>query len=515
MPGPSVPGARSSVFGRLDRRVPLWLRLVCGVLVLVAIALGVTGYAGTTLLRRHLVAKTGDELRLAAPRAERALVANGRGVPPSAHGVPSAFGAYLIGPGGRVLEHSDPALTDERPDLPDLTGARPVPLLRPFSVDGTGRSRWLLLVRPVRQPAGGHVVVAESLAEVDATVRQLALINLSAGLAVLAALAVACFWLVRLSLHPVRSIQTTAQRIAAGELSVRVPDHGNRTEVGRLATAVNGMLARIATALADRAASEAAARRSEAQMRRFAADASHELRTPITTIRGYAELYRQQRDRMPAEEADRIVGRIEDQARRMGGLVDDLLLLAHLDQRRPLATDPVDLTSLAADVVLDTDTLNPDHPVELVALGPGGRAGTGAEEPGPIEVIGDAERLRQVVANLVGNAVKHTPAGTSIRVGVGRGSGAEAGTAVLSVADDGPGMAPELADRAFERFFRAEPARAASGGGAGLGLAIVGAIVEAHRGTVTLDTAPGRGVEIRLTLPIRGGQPPGETRPDS
>jgi two-component system OmpR family sensor kinase len=120
-----------------------------------------------------------------------------------------------------------------------------------------------------------------------------------------------------------------------------------------------------------------------------------------------------------------------------------------------------------------------------------------------------------VVANLVGNAVKHTPAGTSIRVGVGRGSGAEAGTAVLSVADDGPGMAPELADRAFERFFRAEPARAASGGGAGLGLAIVGAIVEAHRGTVTLDTAPGRGVEIRLTLPIRGGQPPGETRPDS
>ena len=491
-----MPGRRRFL-GRLDRRVPLWLRLVCGVLVLVAIALGVTGYAGTALLRRHLVVKTGDELRLAAPRAERALIADGRIEPPP-HGLPSAFGAYLVGPDGRVIEHSDPALTDDRPYLPDLTKGD-VPLLRPFQASGTQRSRWLLLVRPAHAPPGGHVVVAESLAEVDATVRQLALINVGAGLAVLGALAIACFWLVRLSLRPVRTIQTTAQRIAAGELSVRVPDRGDSTEIGQLGTAVNGMLARIATALADRAASESAARRSEAQMRRFAADASHELRTPITTIRGYAELYRQRHEQMTPAEADRMVGRIEYQAERMGALVDDLLLLAHLDQRRPLATDRVDLTSLAADIVLDTQTLNPDHPAELVALG--------EDDAEPVEVIGDAERLRQAVSNLVANAVRHTPAGTSIRVGVGRGTGVARESAVLVVADDGPGMSPDLAERAFERFFRAEPARAAAGGGAGLGLAIVGAIVEAHHGTVTLNTAAGGGVEVRLTLPMQPAPP--------
>ncbi|GAA4217856.1 sensor histidine kinase [Actinocatenispora rupis] len=482
------------LFGRLDRRVPLWLRLVTGVLVLVTATLLVTGYAGSTLLRRHLVAKTGDELRLAAPRAELALIRDGRIDSPPAHGVPSAFGAYLIGPGGRVLERSDPSVTNDRPDLPDFRTDRP-PLFRPFRVDGTGRSDWLLLVRPVRQPAGGHVVVAESLAEVDATVRQLELINFFAGIAALAALAIACFWLVRLSLRPVRTIETTAGRIAAGELSQRVPDRGDSTEVGRLGTAVNGMLGRIQTALDDRAESAAEARRSEERMRRFAADASHELRTPITTIRGYAEMYRQQRATMPPDEATRIVGRIEETASRMGGLVDDLLLLAHLDQRRPLARDRVDLTSVAADVALDARALHPDHPVDLIAIG--------ARDAGPVTVTGDEQRLRQVVSNLVGNALKHTPAGTTIEVGVGTETG-PTGTsrAVLAVRDGGPGMTEMEAARAFERFYRADPARARAGGGAGLGLAIVGAIVDAHGGTVELTSVAGGGTTVRVTLPM-------------
>ncbi|MGA8114412.1 MAG: HAMP domain-containing sensor histidine kinase, partial [Actinocatenispora sp.] len=461
----------AAVLQRVDRRVPLWLRLVTGVLLLVTATLLVTGYAGSSLLRRHLIDKTGDELRLAAPRAQRALIINGRADPPPEHGVPSSFGVYLIGPDGSVLERSDPSFTADRPVLPDFAdGLRRLPVLRPFTVNGTGRADWLVLIRPVHTPRGGYLLVGESLDEVDSTVRQLALINAGAGLAALGALAVACFWLVRLSLRPVHAIQTTAQHIAAGDLSQRVPDRGTRTEIGQLGNAVNGMLTRIATALSDRAASEAAARRSETQMRRFAADASHELRTPITTIRGYAELYRQQRAAMSDEDADRIVGRIEDQARRMGGLVDDLLLLAHLDQQRPLRRDRVDLTSLVADVVLDIETLVTDHPVELVALETVGEAG-------PIVVTGDAERLRQVVSNLISNAVRHTPAGTAIAVGVGVTRRAGDPAAVLEVRDEGPGMTAEQAAHAFERFYRADPARARSGGGAGLGLAIVGAIV--------------------------------------
>ncbi len=480
--------------------MPLWLRLVIGVLLLAMITLLVTGYTGSRLLRSYLVDKTGDELRLAAPRAERALIHDGRADPPPLHGVPSTFGAYLIGPDGRMLERSDASIAPDRPELPDLTAVHRMPLDRPFTIGGTGRSGWLMVIHPVRAPYGGYLIVTESLAEVDSTVRQLELINGVAGLAALAALAVACHWLIRLSLRPVHAIESTARRIADGELGHRVPERGTRTEIGRLGTAVNGMLARISAALADRAASEAAARRSEAQLRQFAADASHELRTPITTIRGYAELYRQQRSAMSAGEADRIVGRIEDQARRMGGLVDDLLLLAHLDQRRPLARDRVDLTSLVADVVLDNQTLATDHPVQLVAL-PGGD-GTGHSEAGPIEVTGDAERLRQVVSNLISNAVKHTPPGTAISVGMGVADSPFGRAALLTVSDEGPGLTGQQAAHAFERFYRADPARARSGGGAGLGLAIVGAIVAAHGGTVELDTSPGAGVTVRIRLPI-------------
>ncbi len=495
----------AAVLQHLDQRVPLWLRLVVGVLLLVMITLLVAGYTGSGLLRRYLVDKTGDELRLAAPRAERALIHNGRADPPPLHGVPSTFGAYLFGPDGRMLERSDATIAPDRPELPKLGAAHHVPLDQPFTIGGTGRSGWLVVIHPVRAPYGGYLVVTEGLAEVDSTVRQLELINGIAGLAALAVLAVACYWLIRLSLRPVHAIESTAQHIAAGELGHRVPERGTRTEIGRLGTAVNGMLARISAALDDRAASAAAARRSEAQLRQFAADASHELRTPITTIRGYAELYRQQRSAMTDVEADRIVGRIEDQARRMGGLVDDLLLLADLDQRRPLSRDRVDLTSLVADVVLDNQTLAADHPVQLVALDDG--AGTGQRdadrtETGPIEVTGDAERLRQAVSNLISNAVKHTPPGTAISVGMGVTDTPAGRLALLTVSDNGPGLTSQQAEHAFERFYRADPARARAGGGAGLGLAIVGAIVAAHNGTVALDTSPDRGVAVCIRLPI-------------
>jgi two-component system OmpR family sensor kinase len=482
----------------LDRRVPLSVRLVAGVLVLVAVTLLAIGYAGARELDGYLRDKADEELQLISARAERLVTNDNNTLQQPNAGLPTGYVAYLVDPDGRVLRTARSSFdADTRsPNVPlQLAGLSGAPHHRPVEVAGTRGSRWLVLVRPAQRTTGDYLVVGENLAPLTGTVNRLVLIELTAGIAALAALAVACYWLVRLSIRPLRMVEMTAEKIAAGDLTRRVPDRGTRTEIGRLGGAVNGMLARIETALGHQAASETAARRSADQLRRFAADASHELRTPITTIRGYAEMYRQQRASIPAEEADRLVGRIEDQSRRMGGLVDDLLLLAHLDQRRPLRRDPVDLTSLAADVVLDIQTLS-DHPVELVA--PDGDPGADTD---PVTVTGDAERLRQVVTNLVSNAVKHTPVGTPIEVAVGPATMAGRPAAVLEVRDAGPGMTAEQASHAFERFYRADPTRAAIGGGAGLGLAIVAAIVAAHDGSVDLRTAPGAGTRIRVMLP--------------
>jgi two-component system OmpR family sensor kinase len=253
------------------------------------------------------------------------------------------------------------------------------------------------------------------------------------------------------------------------------------------------MLAKIETAFAQRAASEQAARSSEERMRRFVADASHELRTPLTAIRGFAELYRQGAVSDEAEIA-RLMRRIEDEAKRMGLLVDDLLLLARLDQERPLARAPVDLLALAGDAVHDTRALAPDRPVRLEV---------GATDPPPV-VIGDEARLRQVLTNLLANAVRHTPPGTPVTVTVGTGPSARTGAraVILTVADEGPGLAPDAAARVFERFYRADAARNRRDGGTGLGLAIVAALVAGHGGAVDVHSEPGAGACFRVELPL-------------
>jgi two-component system OmpR family sensor kinase len=242
------------------------------------------------------------------------------------------------------------------------------------------------------------------------------------------------------------------------------------------------MLGEIETAFRAREDSEREARASEARMRRFAADASHELRTPLTAIRGFAELYRQ-----GGGDPAHVIGRIESHATRMGLLVDDLLLLARLDQQRPLERRPVDLLTLAGDAVQDAAATVDDHPVRLHAM---------ADQP-PV-VLGDESRLRQVVGNLLSNAVRHTPAGTEVSVTVRVSDGA----AVLEVADTGPGLAPDDAARVFERFFRTDPARTRAAGGSGLGLSIVQALVAAHGGEVLLHTAPGAGARFEVRLPL-------------
>jgi two-component system OmpR family sensor kinase len=312
---------------------------------------------------------------------------------------------------------------------------------------------------------------------------------------VLLLLAALAAWVVRLGLAPLTAMERTAQQISAGDLSRRVDDVDPHTEAGRLGIAFNAMLGQIESALAARTA-------SEQRLRQFLADASHELRTPLTTIRGFAELYRQGAAQQP-EQAEKVVRRIEEVAARMGLLVEDLLLLARLDQQRPLARQPVDLLSLAGDAVHDARLLAPARTVDL------------SVQPGAaFLVIGDEPRLRQVIGNLMSNALTHTPDGTPIEVSIGSGTldprlPDSPPAVTLDVTDHGPGMTPEQAHRVFERFYRTDQARTRATGGSGLGLAIVNALVSAHGGVASVRTAPGKGATFRIALPLapeaRGG----------
>ena len=262
-----------------------------------------------------------------------------------------------------------------------------------------------------------------------------------------------------------------------------MPSGPEHTEVGRLSAALNGMLAQIEQAFGAQSA-------SEARMRRFVADASHELRTPLATIRGYGELYRMGA-LTTTDQVDDTLRRIEQSATRMGALVEDLLALARLDEGRPMRTGPVDLTVLAADAVSDLHALDPSRSTRLVPL-VDGAAGA------PCVVVGEESRLRQVLANLVGNTVQHTPPGTPVEIAVGM---LPTGEGALEVRDHGPGIDPEHAARVFERFYRVDASRGRDSGGAGLGMAIVAAIVEAHAGSVHLSQTPGGGTTVRVTLP--------------
>jgi two-component system OmpR family sensor kinase len=303
---------------------------------------------------------------------------------------------------------------------------------------------------------------------------------------ILLALAGVAWWVVRLGLRPLDRMGETAGAIAAGDLSRRVEPADEKTEVGRLGLSLNSMLGQIEGAFAERTA-------SETRLRRFVADASHELRTPLTSIRGYAELFRRGASTRPDDLA-KTMRRIEEAAARMGVLVDDLLLLARLDQGRPLEHGPVDLTRLVAAAVDDLRATSPERPVTY-------------ESDGAIVVNGDEFRLRQVLANLLENARTHTPPSTPVEVRVAK-SGDDA---IIEVRDHGPGMSAEDAARAFERFWRSDPSRTRSSGGAGLGLAIVAAIIEAHGGHAEVETAPAEGATFRVYIPLTGPPPAVDT----
>jgi two-component system, OmpR family, sensor kinase len=396
----------------------------------------------------------------------------------------------------------------------------------------SGNDTWRVIAGPVSyqlatdtgpQQVTGTLIVGIDLGNINATVGRLVGAELIVGLIILVILGIATIAVVRANLRPLVDIEETAGEIADGHLNRRVPERDPRTEIGSLGRSLNTMLSQIEAAFHAREESEAAAHHSEERMRRFVADAGHELRTPLTAIRGFAEYYRQRgglvphwdrkdsaaasRSGLTPDDLDRIMQRLEKEAARMGLLVEDLLLLARLDQQRPLARQPIDLLSLAADAVHDARLLAPSRTIDL------------SVQPGAAYlVIGDEPRLRQVIGNLMSNALTHTPDGTPIEVSIGSGTvdprvPDSPPAAILDVTDHGPGMTPEQAHRAFERFYRADQARTRATGGSGLGLAIVNSLVAAHGGDASVRTEPGQGATFRIALPL-DPEAQGGTAPD-
>ncbi len=341
------------------------------------------------------------------------------------------------------------------------------------SEDGTFSYR----VRVERQPDGRIRVTAASMRDVSAAIRRLIrLFVIASAIALLTATGV-CWFLIRHELRPVDRMVDTAAAIAGGDLSRRIPDPDPATELGRLGLALNAMLIQIERA-------DTARNESEQRLRRFVADAAHELRTPLTSLRGYAELFRQ--GALPDDASvSNAMRRIESEGARMARLVDELLLLARLDQSQGIERAPVNLVPLVRDATEDFRVVDPHRPL----------ATTFAESA---VVVGDPLRLRQVVDNLLANVRTHTPAHAAVRVSVST----TPSSASIAVADTGPGITAEERERLFERFWRADPARTRSRGGTGLGLAIVASLVDAQGGTIDVQSEPGAGATFTVTFPL-------------
>jgi two-component system, OmpR family, sensor kinase len=516
---------------RLPGRVPLRIKLITAVLALVAVALSIISIASISLLQGYLLRGFDAELRGTARETHNAVQHYLFNQTTTEALGGQMWVAYL--PAGRhecqpVIEPAAggpgfPPSVLPPPAVPTSASWLAAHMGQPVTVSAqSGGRKWRVLAyeEDFLTSGGtttGTVLVGLDVTSVYNTLDALALIDLIVSGIVLVTLAIVGIAIVRSSLRPLTDIELTAEAIAAGDLSRRVPDRDPRTEVGRLGRSLNAMLAQIEAAFHAREDSEAAARRSEEKMRRFVADAGHELRTPLTAIRGYAEYYRQRGGvgnggrhreaafagaevgaadggRLSEPDMDRIMQRVEQESARMGVLVEDLLLLARLDQQRPIERRPVDLLTLAADAVQDARMIAPRRTIELTV-------GRGAA----FLVLGDEVRLRQVIGNLMSNALTHTPDGTPIDVRIlthAPDGHLPVPGVTLQVADRGPGLNREQAERVFERFYRADQARGRKTGGAGLGLAIVAALVTAHGGTTGVDTAPGGGATFWITLPL-------------
>jgi two-component system, OmpR family, sensor kinase len=566
-------------------RTPLRVKLITALLALVIIALGLISFASRAIFGGYLTHQAANQLtdyyQSVYGKASRGHLGGYLFVGSSVQQV------WILNSHGQPIQVSQggvPLATSGNPppDVPTSQAWLNANAGQPVTVPGpTAGDNWLVItqqipIQVINPPnsitnSTAILVVGTDLGNIRHEMGYLTEIDMLVSLAVIVILAIVGVAVVRASLRPLTDIEQTAAAIAGGDLSSRVPDRDPRTEVGRLGRSLNAMLAQIEAAFRARTESEEAARRSEARMRQFVADASHELRTPLTAIRGYAEYYRQRgglgeisgapprpaqsngsdvtgyqvadasaesphtpddaavsprhADPHPEEaspetegplaraDLDRIMQRVEQESSRMGVLVEDMLLLARLDQQRPLERRTVDMLTIAADAVNDARVVAPDRNISLTV-------GSGAA----LLVVGDEARLRQVITNLMSNALNHTPGGTPIEVQVRSGSlnewrqaaraagrtalaaagrdGQPVPAVVLEVADQGPGLTPYQAEHVFERFYRADQARTRKAGGAGLGLSIVAALVAAHGGNVWVESPPAGGATFRVAIPL-------------
>ena len=462
-------------------------RLLVGLVGLVAAGLAVAAVVTYEEQRSFLLTRVDQEVansRVPVARALGLIHPGGAPSAPARGGNPTAFetsGTYgvVLDSAGKVIGIH--AFTQSPPSPPALPAELPIApfkatRFREFTVNSKAGSGLRYRAAAFAVSGGRTLVVAVPLREVDQTLQRLVLVELLVGAGVILALTALGWVVIRLGLRPLERMGRVANEIAHGDLSRRVSPDNERTEVGRLGSSLNQMLVQIEQAFADRG-------ESEDRLRRFLSDASHELRTPLASIRGYAELFRLGAAEDP-EELARAMARIESEAARMGVLVENLLLLARLDELPELRLVPVNLRELAEHAAQDTRAVAPQRQVSLIA-------------DGAVQVLADPGQLRQVLANLTRNAMIHTPPGTPIEIILRR----DGDRAVLEVRDHGPGLPADSGDHVFDRFWRTEGGRSRGPGGAGLGLAIVKAIVHAHRGEVHAYNAPDGGAVFRVTLP--------------
>jgi two-component system OmpR family sensor kinase len=540
---------RGQFLRSISARTPLRTKLITAVLLLVILALAAISVASVTMLRGYVTTQQDNALKAAFyPNFNNGTLptlGNGPHAQPIHPGYAYSTNSELIvalqQPGSQVSWYTANFPGGNQAPLPQLPtnhnwASAPNGVLRTLPAQSgpdswrvmAGTTAYTFIDRTTGAPQQQTLtfVVAVDLGDINAMTHRLILFDLIVGGAIVLVLAAVGIAVVQANLRPLNDIELTASQIAKGHLNHRIPERDPRTEIGSLGRSLNAMLSQIETAFHAQEESEQAAHRSEDRMRRFIADASHELRTPLTTIRGFAEYYRQRggvrkgqdqvsgtspadssapdspaaEDGLTPRDLDRIMRRLEAEASRMGLLVEDLLTLARLDQQRPLNLAPVDLLTLAADAVQDARMVAPGRPIDLNVA------------PGAAFLVdGDEARLRQVIGNLLNNALTHTPPDTPVRVKISSGMLDHATPAVvLDVEDDGPGMERDQAQRVFERFYRADQARNRASGGTGLGLAIVSGLVAAHGGTVSVRTAPGEGADFQVRLPLSPGARVGE-----
>ena len=471
-------------------------RLILATLALATIAITASDLAATNSLRSFLISQADNQLnevvQTSLLRLDRA------GIEPEVEsedknsfrplrplsGVPTTTAVTLLDLSGNVVGQVGGQFANSI-DIKEFHKLTPAEVLKnkgkPFTIPGVDGQPDIRAVARILPSGVGTVVISVALDSVDRTMRGLDGIFLLISLIVIIAIGFVAGSLIKLSLKPLNRIEETAAAIADGDLSARLPEVNPNTEVGRLTGSLNTMLSRIEESFAVRT-------ESENKLRRFVADASHELRTPLTAIRGFAELHRQ--GAVTGEDKTKeLISRIEKESIRMSSLVEDLLLLARLDQSRELTIDPVDINHLVNEAIASAKAAGPSHEITLKSS---------SDE---VFVLGDSMRIHQAVSNLLANARTHTPAGTKIEVGILQSES----EVQISVSDNGPGLSPEDQTRIFERFFRADPSRArVSGEGSGLGLAIVDAVMKAHGGSVEVLSELNQGAKFTLHFPVKG-----------